>query len=223
MNVLILARGGSKGVPKKNIKILNGYPLIYYVINESKKSELINDIYVSSDDDEILKISKNLGAIPIKRPTDLSEDFSLDIDSFKHFCNITNQYEPLIHLRATTPLIDYKILNESIETFKQNLDNCTSLRSAHQTPESVMKFFIKNGNFWENISKSVDSTLPRQLHINTYCPNGYIDIVKPEIFINSNDFYGDKILSFETPLSYEIDTIEDFEFIEYILRKKNNV
>jgi GTP:adenosylcobinamide-phosphate guanylyltransferase len=142
MICLILARGGSKGVPKKNIKILNGKPLIYYVIYEAKKSKKITKIYVSTDDDEIADIVKEYGVEVIKRPKQLSEDHSLDVDSFRHFCELKNQKDPIVHLRATTPLINHKVIDVAITTYN-NTENITSLRSAHETPESVYKFYIK--------------------------------------------------------------------------------
>ena len=76
MDCLILARGGSKGVPKKNIKQLMGKPLIEYVITSAKESKKITDIYVSSDDEEIIGISKKLGCKIIVRPSELSNDSS---------------------------------------------------------------------------------------------------------------------------------------------------
>ena len=221
MIALILARGGSKGVPKKNIKQLMGKPLIEYVITSAKESKKITDVYVSSDDEEIIEISKNLGCKIIVRPNELSTDTSLDIDSFRHFCKELNHTEPIIHLRATTPLVNPLVIDNAIEVFLKNKKNITSLRSAHETSESVYKFYTKNGEFWQPIVDNMDTNLPRQSYPKTYSPNGYVDIVTPEIFMDSDSFYGDKIYSFITDKTYEIDTIDDFNYIEYILSKKN--
>jgi CMP-N,N'-diacetyllegionaminic acid synthase len=221
MIALILARGGSKGIPKKNIKELIGKPLIEYVITSAKESKKIKDIYVSSDDEEIIEISKNLGCKTIMRPYELSTDTSLDIDSFRHFCKLLNHTEPIIHLRATTPLVNSLVIDDAIEVFLKNKNKITSLRSAHETSESVYKFYKKNGEFWRPIVDNLDTNLPRQSYPKTYSPNGYVDIVKPEIFMNSDSFYGDRIYSFITDKTYEIDTIDDFNYIEYILSKKN--
>jgi CMP-N-acetylneuraminic acid synthetase len=105
--------------------------------------------------------------------------------------------------------------------FLKNKNKITSLRSAHETSESVYKFYKKNGEFWRPIVDNLDTNLPRQSYPKTYSPNGYVDIVKPEIFMNSDSFYGDRIYSFITDKTYEIDTIDDFNYIEYILSKKN--
>ena len=80
MNALILARGGSKGVPRKNIKDLCGKPLIYYPIEVAKKSKQISEIYVSTDDEEIANIATYYGAQVIIRPPELANDNSLDVD-----------------------------------------------------------------------------------------------------------------------------------------------
>jgi CMP-N-acetylneuraminic acid synthetase len=218
---LILARGGSKGVPKKNIKKLNGTPLIGYVIAEAQKSKIIRDIYVSTDCEEIKKICLSFGVKVIDRPSNLSQDKSLDIDSFRHFCKELNYTEPIIHLRATTPLIDSLVIDNAIEVFLKNKNKITSLRSAHETSESVYKYYKQDGLYWRPIVDGMDTNLPRQSYPKTYSPNGYIDIVTPEVFMNSDNFYGDKIYSFITDKTYEIDTIDDFNYIEYILTKKN--
>jgi len=222
MICLILARGGSKGIEKKNIKSLCGYPLIYYVIESAKKSKLISDIYVSTDDDEIAKISKKYGAKIIIRPKNISDDNSLDVDAFRHFCEITKIYNPIVHLRVTTPLINPMVIDDAIKTFL-NTKDITSLRSAHETPESVYKFFIKKDNLWKPLIEGMDSNQPRQSYQKTYSPNGYVDIVNPKIFMNTDTFYGDNIYAFETKLTPEIDTIEDFNYIEYILKSNKNV
>ena len=218
---LILARGGSKGVQKKNIKKLLGKPLIEYVITSAKQSKKITDIYVSSDDEEIIELSKKLGCKIIVRPSELSNDSSLDIDSFRHFCEELNYTEPIIHLRATTPLISPLVIDDAIEVYVKNKNILTSLRSAHETSESVYKFYKQDGLYWYPIVDGMDTNLPRQNYPKTYSPNGYIDIVNPQVFMNSDSFYGDKIYSFITDKTYEIDTIDDFNYIEYILTKKN--
>ena len=218
---LILARGGSKGVQKKNIKNLLGKPLIEYVITSAKQSKKITDIYVSSDDEEIIEISKKLGCKIIVRPSELSNDLSLDVDSFRHFCEELNYTEPIIHLRATTPLISPLVIDDAIEVYLKNKNILTSLRSAHETSESVYKFYKQDGLYWYPIVDGMDTNSPRQSYPKTYSPNGYIDIVNPQVFMNSDSFYGDKIYSFITDKTYEIDTIDDFNYIEYILTKKN--
>jgi CMP-N-acetylneuraminic acid synthetase len=220
---LILARGGSKKVPKKNIKLLGNKPMISHVIEAAITSKKITDVFVSSDCDEILEISKKSGAKIIKRPFELSQDLSKDIDSFIHALKFIGNVDEIVHLRATTPLIDSNILDSGINFYYSKKEICTSMRSVHETPDSVLKFFRKEGDFLTNICGNIDSgeysSLPRQIVPSTFCPNGYIDILKTSTFADGNTFYGDKILSFETKFTPEVDTIEDFNYIEYLYNK----
>ena len=121
---------------------------------------------------------------------------------------------------STSDLIKL-VIDDAIEVYLKNKNILTSLRSAHETSESVYKFYKQNGLYWYPIVDGMDTNLPRQSYPKTYSPNGYIDIVNPQVFMNSDSFYGDKIYSFITDKTYEIDTIDDFNYIEYILTKKH--
>lgn len=216
---LILARGGSKGIPRKNIKELNEKPLLFYPIEAAVKTKWISKVFVSTDDEEIAELAIKKGAIVIMRPSDISGDNSTDIEAFKHFCLETKHLkEPIVHLRATTPILDHSVIDEAILIYKENIDNFTSLRSAHETSESAFKFYIKGEKYWEPIDKILSSK-PRQMCTKTYTPNGYVDIVNPKVFLNSESLYGDKIYPFITKYSPEIDTLDDFHYIEYLISK----
>ena len=131
--------------------------------------------------------------------------------------------DEIAHLRATTPLINFEILNDAIDFYYSKKEDCTSMRSVHETPDSVLKFFRKEGEFLTNLCGNINSSeyssLPRQIVPSTFCPNGYIDILKTSTFINGESFYGNKILSFETKFTPEVDTIDDFYYIEYLYNK----
>lgn len=226
MNCIILARGGSKGVPGKNIKLLNNKPLIVYPIEAALKTKNINNIYVSTDSDEISNIAKNSGAIVIERPKELSQDNSLDIDALKHAVNYLKDDNDIVQLRATTPLLDPETLDKAIDFFLENQHDCTSLRSAHEFSESVYKFFKLEGKFWSGFFPEIKGeyyNLPRQYFPKSYLPNGYIDIVRPKIFMDKDTLHGDKILSFVTPYAIEVDTNEDFKRLEASIRDGNKI
>ena len=217
MNCIILARGGSKGVPGKNIKLLNNKPLIQYPIEAALKTKNIDRVYVSTDSEEISNISRNFGVSIIERPPYLATDTSLDVDAFRHAVEYLKDHDDIVQLRATTPILDPNILDNAIEFFYLNQDDCSSLRSAHEFSESVYKFFKQNGKYWSGFFPELKGeyyNLPRQTFPKSYLPNGYIDIVRPKIFMNNNTFHGDKILSFITPYTIEIDTQEDFQRLE---------
>lgn len=116
---IILARGGSKRLPKKNIKELDGKPLILYTVEEAKKSNL-DRIVVSSDSDEILDVVKKNGVDIIKRPSELASDESPSIKSIKHTLMITEKkhdtsYDKILLLQPTSPERSYKLINKSLE------------------------------------------------------------------------------------------------------------
>ena len=122
-NVLILARGGSKSIPKKNLIKLGDKPIIAHPIISAKSSDMIEDVYVSTDDAEIKSVSLEYGAKVIDRPSNLAQDHSLDVDSMRHAVEYLGKYEDFIHLRATTPLVKTKMIEGAIKYFLEN-DDC---------------------------------------------------------------------------------------------------
>jgi len=225
MKAVILARGGSKGVPHKNIKLLGGKPLLAYPILVAQESKYITDIYVSTDDEEIANVASILGCTVIARPQEISEDNSPEIYAFRHYVTTTKNYEDVVHLRATTPLIEVDIIDKAIEFFKENEHECTALRSAHQVSESIYKFFKKEGKYWAGFFPELEGeyyNMPRQNFPENYLPNGYIDIIRPIIFMNKNSLHGNKILAFITDFAPEVDSMADFKFLETYYQQNKN-
>lgn len=217
MIALILARGGSKGVPGKNIKEINGKPLLFYPIDAAKKSKLIEKVYVSTDDDKIAEVAERYGVEVIRRPIEFAQDNSTDLESFEHFCKEIGHYGPIAHLRATTPILEPSVIDEAIRIFYKNEASITSLRSVHEMSESAYKCFVKNDILLNPIVSSIKIDGPRQSYPKTYTANGYIDIVHTRVWKES--FYGDKIYAFVTNYAPEIDTMDDFNYIEYLMTK----
>jgi len=218
LKVIILARGGSKGVPGKNIKKINGIPLLAYPILAARKAKHISDIYVSTDDKDIKRVALEYGALVIDRPKELAQDNTLDIDAMRHVVKYLGDNGDIVHLRATTPMVHWKVLDEAIEHFQNN--ECSGLRSAHESPETAYKSFKKNNKYWSGLFDDEFQgeyyNLPRQQLPKTYQPNGYIDIVKPQQFMNSDSFHGDKMIAFVTDFAHEVDTPMDFKILEAI-------
>jgi CMP-N-acetylneuraminic acid synthetase len=203
---IIPARQGSKGIPKKNIVDLGGFPLIAFSIVAAKKAGL--GTYVSTDSQEIAKISKKWGAKIIMRPAEYATDTSPDIDFIKHALKyIKTDY--LVHLRPTTPFRDPEVIKQAI---REMLDSkATSMRSAHKTVESPYKFMkLKKGYFLPLLGSLENSNLPRQLFDPAYHPNGYVDILKVSEI--GKTIHGNKILSFITEEVIEIDRPIDLEY-----------
>lgn len=227
---IIPARGGSKGIPRKNVKILNGYPLIAYSIAVAKLSKKISRIIVSTDSDEIAATSMLYGAeCPFRRPKELALDNSKDYEFMINAINWFEQNEHFVpgywvHLRPTTPLRKPEIIDSAIKCFQKN-QKATCLRSAHQAPESPYKWFKRDEKGWfVGISDKWDNdTLnnPRQEFPDIYIPDGYVDVLKTSFIRNENRLHGKKILGFESPFCIEVDAPDDFALLEYQMNKDN--
>ncbi len=126
---IIPARGGSKGVPGKNTRLLAGKPLISYTIEAALKSKFIDRLIVSTDDEEIAKVAEKYGAeFPFLRPANLAQDDTPDQPVFQHaikILKIQDDYEPdiVLNLRPTTPLKTSHTIDKVVEKMRQNVDN----------------------------------------------------------------------------------------------------
>lgn len=227
---IIPARGGSKGVSGKNIKILGGYPLIAYSIVACRLAKKIDRVIVSTDSTEIAGIAKSFGAeVPFMRPAELAQDNSSDLEFIEHAINWFKNNEGmipeyLVHIRPTTPLREPELIDSAILKIVEN-PNATSLRSVHEIRESPYKLLGINNDYLEGLfpddPRPEYYNLPRQNFPPVYQPNGYVDIIKSETVLKLKTLHGPKILSFLTPDVGEIDTINDFNYIEYRFHKKH--
>jgi len=224
--VLIPARSGSKGVPDKNIKELNGKPLIAYTIETAKQLKSIDSIMVTTDSEEYIKIANKYGAGGIIRPDHCSSNTSGDIDYLLHAIYTMNMmYDDIIVLlRPTTPLRDSKVIDGAWLSFMGDSMLFDSLRSMHKMPEPPEKLYkIENGIFakpYMDIDIEL-SNQPRQAFDDCYKPNGYADIIKVSSILNTKTTYGNMVRAFKTPPVIEVDTQEEFDLLELIMEKKN--
>lgn len=221
---IIPARAGSKGVPEKNIRPLGGHPLLAWSIAAAKKSRLVNRVLISTDSGEYAAMAAKYGAeAPFLRPAALSGDSSPDRDFFIHALEWLQEHEGAIpdiwlHLRPTTPLRDPALIDEAITLFL-NSPESASLRSAHEAPESPAKWFKldEDGGFsgfmggqWLN--------RPRQDCPKVYNPNGYVDLLRSEAILASEDMYFPRMLAYVSPYVREVDTAEDLAYLDYAVR-----
>ena len=222
---LVTARGGSKGVIDKNIKVIANHSLLEWSIKASLKSKQISNVYLSTDSTKYAEIGKESGAlVPFLRPTELANDTTVDLDVIKHFLSqIPEIPDALVHIRPTTPLRDPLVLNKAIEAFFSKKHELTSLRSVHEMSESAYKSFeINNLGFLKtigSIESAEEANLPRQAFPKTYVANGYVDVLDPNYILKENKLHGDKILAFQTPVVTEVDSIEDLEYLEWQITK----
>lgn len=215
---IIPARSGSKGCKNKNIKLLNGKPLLAYSIESAKQLNIVSDIILSTDSLEYAKIAKEYGArVPFLRPSRISGSDATDLHFFKHaifmlYSESKALPEYFVHLRPTAPFRSVQVINSAIEQIR-NDKSATSLRSAHKCDKSPYKMFrIVDGYYAaliENMTPD-DANKPRQLFPDVFIPNGYIDIVKTNYILRADRLHGDKVIPFETPVVVDIDTDADF-------------
>ena len=228
---IIPARGGSKGVPRKNIRLVGGHPLIAYSIVVARRCHNIDRVIVSTDSPEIADIARAYGAeAPFLRPPELAQDTSADMDFIRHALDWFQQHdhaEPamLVHLRPTTPLREGALIDSAIDLIAGR-DEATSLRSAHQVAEPPEKMFRVEDGFLTGLfpddPRPDYHNLPRQAFPPAYHPNGYVDVVKTDFVRRTNIVHGPRILGFLTPFSVEVDTEEDFDYLEYRIQRDDN-
>ena len=224
---IIPARSGSKTILNKNIQLLSGHPLLAYSIAVSKLSKNIDRVIVSTNSLEYADIAKYYGAeVPFIRPQKFSTDESTDKDFLVHAIKWLKENENLnpeywVHLRPTTPLRKVSIVDDAINLIKID-KTATALRSAHKASESPLKWFVKNGPYYQGIIDNEDYNLPKEKFNQVYIPDGYVDVIKSSFILNSPEIHGNRMIGFESPKCFEVDSQEEFEFIKYQLNDEGS-
>ena len=230
---IIPARAGSKGIPRKNVNLLKGKPLIAYSLQLCKKSSLIQRTIVSTDSKEYAKIANEYGGeTPFLRPVEISKDNSTDYEFVVHALEWFGKNEGkipeyLVHLRPTTPLRRIEIVDAAIKKLiKQN--DATALRSVHEMPESAYKCFEIDDGYLKTIGNTGtfnldDANNARQSFPKTYHANGYVDVIKTEFIINNNRLHGSKVIPFITPRTNEVDCPDDLDQLEFDIYKDDTI
>jgi N-acylneuraminate cytidylyltransferase len=229
---LIGARGGSKGVPGKNIKRLANKPLLAYSVQACKRSRLIERTVLSTDSEEIAAVGREFGAeAPFFRPAEISGDASVDYEWIDHALGWFKKSEGrlphfLVHIRPTTPLRDPEIVDEAIKLMLRS-PSATALRSVHQMSESAYKMFEIEGGLCKRVgSDSLEldaANVSRQAMPKTYVPNGYVDVLRTSFIREQKKIHGNRVIPFLTPRVDEVDTQEDFDLLEYTLSKRQDI
>ena len=224
MNIcsIITARGGSKGVPKKNIKSLNEKPVIAYTIEESLKSNSIKKTYVTTEDNEIANISREFGAEVIDRPKELAEDNSTSVDVVLHSLEYLEKIGELpdffVLLQPTSPLRTKEDIENAIKLFIEN--ECDALISVSQLDHSsMMSFEIQNSFLTPNCDEKFLNKRRQELP-KFYCPNGAIYITTPTSLRKNKTFIPKKTIPYIMPKerSVDLDTEFDFKLVEFLLK-----
>jgi CMP-N,N'-diacetyllegionaminic acid synthase len=218
---VIPARSGSKRIPGKNVKELNGMPLIEYTILSAIMCNLIDKVVISTDIPSLDSYSREYKSLSIRdRPEHLLGDEIQDLAVIRDVLDgYGSDWELVVYLRPTTPFrADYHI-TEAIKQIRAASINATGLRSVELMSESAFKCFTMPAFLSPIPCNGKDMTdIPNQLVTPTYKPNGYIDICKPEI-VARGKLWGDWVIGYITPRTVEIDTPEDWDYAEFMARQ----
>ncbi|HIP55465.1 MAG TPA: acylneuraminate cytidylyltransferase family protein [Arcobacter sp.] len=215
---IIPARGGSKRLPRKNVLNLNGKPLIAWSIKAGLNSKYIDELVVTSDDDEILEISKKYGANIIKRPYKLANDTATTIDAVKHTIDsIDKIYDYIVLLQSTSPLRTSQHIDEAIELLsKKNADAVISVCEMEHSP-LWCNTLPKDGSMVGFLKEEVLNKRSQDLE-KYYRLNGTIYICDTNRLLEENSFFlKDKIFAYvmDRESSVDIDEEIDFKITEF--------
>ena len=213
---LIPARGGSKGVPQKNIKLLNGKPLIEWSAEALLKSKLIDTCICSTDDKEIAKIVENLGIdTPFIRPKKLAQDDSLVVDVLIHALDFYNKknitFSHVMLVQPTNPTVKSSDIDNAISVAKKNdYDTIISVHKYSGIHPAVMYKKLDNEIFEPLLPNF--SELPRQKFEEIYARSGLFYLIKTEVLKENKSIYGKKIhaIEIDEKRAIPIDTNQDF-------------
>jgi N-acylneuraminate cytidylyltransferase len=227
---VIPARSGSTGLKNKNILKIAGKPLIHYSQEVAKKTKEIDKVIFTSDSTKYIKISKKkyLCDIYHLRSKKISGNNSLDITFFKSIVKMLKKKKYkipkyFVHLRPTCPIRDPQIISKAINIMKKN-SSYSSLRSVTEATNIIYKsFIIKKKKLMNVLTKKFDlelSNLARHMYPRVYRPNSYVDIIKVSN-IEKNYLHGKKVYPFIIDMEIvDIDSINDFEKVKYLIHKK---
>ena len=227
---LIPARGGSKGIPRKNIRLFAGYPLIAWSIAAAKRSELVTRVIVSTDDEEIAAVAREWGAeTPFLRPAEFAQDKTTDLPVFEHalkWLSDVEGYRPdiLIQLRPTSPIRPRTMVDDAINILLGHAD-ADSVRGVVPAAQNPFKMWRFNGEDKplkpllgvEGIPEPYNA--PRQILPPAYWQTGHIDAIRISTITQKNSLTGDVIypLMIDPKYTVDIDTLPDWAKYESLV------
>ncbi|MBK8428178.1 MAG: acylneuraminate cytidylyltransferase [Lewinellaceae bacterium] len=227
---LIPARGGSKGIPRKNIREFAGYPLIAWSIAAAKRSSLVTRVIVSTDDEEIAAVAREWGAeTPFLRPDELAQDKTTDLPVFEHalkWLEDVEGYRPeiVVQLRPTSPIRPQTMVDDAIQILLNHKD-ADCVRGVVPAAQNPFKMWRFNGEGKplaqllevEGIAEPYNA--PRQILPPVYWQTGHIDAIRETTIVNKRSLTGDVIypLLIDSKYTVDIDTLADWAKYEALV------
>jgi len=217
---IIPARGGSKGVPGKNIYVVGGKPLLAWTINEAQKSRYIDRLILSSDDDKIIQVALEHGCeVPFVRPPELATDDANPVDAVVHAINsLDEEYDYVVLLQVTSPMRSVEDIDECIELcVNGNASSSVSVTKTDKSPYWMYEL-DKNQNMLPLLQTEARPQR-RQDGPELYELNGALYVADVKYLLANRAFMSDETLAYIMPgeRSLDIDTELDIKFLEFLL------
>lgn len=227
---VVQARGGSKGLPGKNLMSLGGHPLIAYSIASGLAAETVDRVIVSTDDERIAEIATSYGAeAPFLRPEELATDTAVDFTLFEHalvWLLEHERYEPsmVVQLRPTIPFRPRGFIDEAVRLLLADAaaDSVRAVALPHQHPS---KMWVRSkGDYIRPLLENAEQeayNLPRQLLPEVFAHTGHLDVFWTDTVLKKRSLTGHSVKSIlvDPAVIVDIDTLEDFRFAEYLLER----
>jgi len=223
----IFARGGSKGVPRKNIRELNNKPLIEYSIEVAKEIDEISSIFVSTDDVEIANIAKKLGVEVIPRPKGLAQDNSPEWLAWKHAVQWVykskGQFDKFVSLPTTSPLRNDKDVKGAINLLKDETDIVITITDTTRSPFFNM-VKVDNDNYAKLLVESDNIFTRRQDAPKAFDMTTVAYVSSPEFILRNNNLFDGRVKAYKVPneRAIDIDTELDFSIAEFLIKEGKN-
>lgn len=220
---IIPARGGSKGIPQKNLAEVNGQPLVVIAINAAIQSGVIDSIVVTSDDTSILEIAERSGAIAIRRPAELATDSAAIEDALihaiSHYSLSHSAPQVVVLLQPTSPLRKASTISRAVNVFNEN--GCTgSVYGVTECEHHPYKALIANGNTLSPVHEVEDLSRSRLTLPRAFRQSGSVYVVSCKEFQNSQSLFNHPVqwIEVDQDEALDIDTVSDLETARQIAR-----
>lgn len=221
---IIPARGGSKGVPGKNLRRVGGKPLIAWAIDGARRSRFIDRLIISSDDPEIIaQTHAHGGEAPFVRPAELARDDTPSEAAVAHAIGELPGYDYVVLLQPTSPLRESGDIDGTIERcVTQGADSCISVSRAEQSPYWMYR--LKSDGVIEPFIESDYLTARRQELPAVYYPNGAVFVARTDYFMRHQSFESQSAVAFEMPpeRALDLDSELDFAVLEALLGQRHD-
>lgn len=219
-SAIVPARGGSKGIPRKNVQILAGKPLIAHSILDAREARLIDKVYVSTDAPEIAEVSRTYGAEVIDRPNEFASDTASSESALIHAISEIEKFESpdlIVFIQCTSPIRTGEDIDRGIAQLQaENADSLLSVSPSHRFLWEEVDGIAKSINYDYRHRQRRQDMKPQ------YVENGSIYIFKPWVLKDLGNRLGGKVSMFlmSEAAGWEIDSILDFEIAEFLLNKQ---